>query len=78
MIGGLAEDHLPDSSLGPLFTTILMEQFKRLRAGDRFWYENDPTLTVEDKVSIKSTKLADIIRRNTGIKDIQDDVFLVT
>ncbi|MFE6800014.1 peroxidase family protein [Paenibacillus chitinolyticus] len=75
LIGGLAEDHLADSSLGPLMTNIIVEQFKRLRKGDRFWYENDPALSREDVVRLKSTTLADIIRRNTGVRDIQDNVF---
>ncbi|AXN41062.1 peroxidase family protein [Peribacillus butanolivorans] len=77
LIGGLAEDHLPDSSLGPLLTAIIVEQFKRLQNCDRFWYENDPAFSEEDITHLKKTTLAEIIRRNTGIRDIQDDVFFV-
>lgn len=33
---GMAEDHVPGSDLGILFHTILVEQFERLRDGDRF------------------------------------------
>ncbi|WP_317954770.1 peroxidase family protein [Paenibacillus chitinolyticus] len=66
---------MADSSLGPLMTNIIVEQFKRLRKVDRFWYENDPALSREDVVRLKSTTLADIIRRNTGVRDIQDNVF---
>ena len=39
-IGILAEDHVTGSSLGELGRTILIDQFSRLRNGDRFWYEN--------------------------------------
>lgn len=74
LIGGLAEDHLPDSSLGPLFTAILVEQFERARKGDRFWYENSPALSADDVKQLQRTTLADLIRRNTGVHDIQDDV----
>ena len=40
-VGMLAEDHLPDASIGELIGTILADQFERLRDGDRFWYGND-------------------------------------
>src|SRR5690606_25022548 len=37
-VGGLAEDHLPGSSMGETFSFIIIDQFQRLRDGDRFWY----------------------------------------
>ncbi len=72
-IGGLAEDHLPNSSVGTTFTAILVDQFTRLRDGDRFWYEN----SLSDNLvrDIRNTSLADIIRRNTGLTKLQEDVF---
>ena len=39
--GGLAEDHVAGSDMGQLFTTILANQFTRLRSGDRFFYLNE-------------------------------------
>lgn len=27
-------------SIGPLFTAVILEQFLRIRDGDRFWFEN--------------------------------------
>ena len=39
--GGMAEDHVAGSDLGPLFTKIIADQFNRLRAGDRFFYHNE-------------------------------------
>jgi len=72
-IGGLAEDHLPNSSVGAAFTAILVDQFTRLRDGDRFWYEN----SLSDNLvrDIQNTTLADIIRLNTGLTKLQEDVF---
>ena len=35
-VGGLAETHLPGSSLGATLTRIIVDQFARLRDGDRF------------------------------------------
>lgn len=72
-IGGLAEDHLPNSSMGETFTAILVDQFTRLRDGDRFWYQSSlPNRLVRD---IENTTLADIIRRNTELTKLQENVF---
>ena len=38
--GGLSERRLPGALLGPTFFCILAFQFKQLREGDSFWYEN--------------------------------------
>jgi hypothetical protein len=37
---GMAERSLEDSLLGALFTTIMSDQFNRMRNGDRIWFEN--------------------------------------
>jgi peroxidase len=80
-VGGLAETpkaNLGRSFVGETFQAILVDQFTRLRDGDRFWYQNDKFFT-DDPVmmmKIESTKLADIIHRNTHIGDeLPDDVF---
>ena len=39
--GGLAEDHVAGSDVGRLFQTIMVDQFTRLRDGDRFFYLNE-------------------------------------
>lgn len=72
-IGGLAEDHLPNSSMGATFTAILVDQFTRLRDGDRFWYQN--SFSQDEALNIQNTSLADIIRRNTDLTKLQEDVF---
>jgi len=75
-IGGLAEDHRPGAMVGELIYTILVDQFERLRDGDRFFYLNAfPNFQIR---ILESTTLADVIRRNTTIsREIQDNVFLV-
>lgn len=71
----LAEDHVEGSSLGETATAILIEQFTRLRDGDRFYFERK--LSPELVAEIKATTLSDIIKRNTQITNIQDNVFFV-
>ena len=73
-VGMLAEDHMPDALFGPTAMRIIEAQFRSLRDGDRFYYENDAAFTAEEIAEIKSTTLADIIRRNMDIV-IQDNVF---
>jgi hypothetical protein len=72
-VGGLAEDHLRGSTLGPLFQRILVDQFQRLRDGDRFWYQRD--LNSRELAQVTGTSLADVIRRNTTTTNLQDNVF---
>lgn len=72
-VGGLAEDHLPGSSMGELFSTIIADQFERIRDGDRFWYQN--VFSGEQLREIENTTLADVMERNTEITGLQENVF---
>ncbi|HYT92262.1 MAG TPA: peroxidase family protein [Gemmataceae bacterium] len=72
-VGGLAEDHVAGSSLGPLFQRILVDQFQRLRDGDRLWYQR--VFSGSQLSQFEHTTLADIIRRNTTTTNLQDNVF---
>ena len=70
-VGMLSEKHVEGSAVGETLQTILVDQFERLRDGDRFWYENDPDLApVMD--DIQSTTLDTLIKRNTEIADEMD------
>jgi hypothetical protein len=72
-VAGLAEKHLPGSSLGETFTRIMVDQFSRLRDGDRYWYQNAlPATAVRD---VQKNSLVDVIRRNTQLTNLQPDVF---
>lgn len=75
----IAEDLVPGASVGETIGTILIDQFTRIRDGDRFWYENDPELS--GLLSwIDSQKLSDVIIRNTNINEgeIQENLFFVS
>ena len=74
----LAEDHVEGAMVGETFHTIIVDQFTRLRDGDRFWFEDDPYFLANHGSldELRGTTLADIIRRNTPIDDeIPDYVF---
>ncbi len=79
-VGGLAEDHMPGASVGELVATAVIEQFKRLRDGDRFFYfYQDDWLSDEMAavVDIHSLRLSDVIMANTPITGMRSNVFLV-
>lgn len=66
--GGLCEPPLIGTNLGETFTTIFVNQFQRLRDGDRFYFENTDVYPEEFIWEIWETSFADIIRRNTSIE----------
>jgi hypothetical protein len=72
-VGGLAEDHVPGGSVGPLLRSLIGDQFTRLRDGDRFWYQN--TFRGDELKRIDHTTLAQVIERNTDLTGLQRDVF---
>ncbi len=72
-VGMMAEDHLPGASVGELTSTVITDQFERLRDGDRFWYQN--TFQGRTLRELQQTSLADVIQRNTDVEGLQDNVF---
>jgi len=74
-VGMLAEDHLPNSSVGLTLHAVLQDQFERLRDGDNFYYEYDAALDPTDLAAANNTSLSDIIARNTNLTTLQSDVF---
>lgn len=79
-VGTLAEDHLPGSSVGELLSFSMVEQFTRLRDGDRLFYLFDPDipqLEIESGVDIDSISLGQVIQANTGLSNLQENVFFV-
>ncbi|ODM97862.1 Peroxidasin [Orchesella cincta] len=78
-VGGVAEQPpTPDSRVGPTFQCILIDQFRRLRDGDRFWYENPSTFRPEQLTQIKQSTLARVLCDNgDSMSHIKRDVFLM-
>lgn len=77
-VGGILEDQVEGGKVGPLFRCILIEQFNRLRHGDRHWYENPSTFTPEKLAQIKMASLSRILCDNgDNITQITDNVFFL-
>ncbi|QDU40354.1 peroxidase [Maioricimonas rarisocia] len=79
-VGALSEDHLPGASVGPTLAAGLSEQFRRLLAGDRFSVLNDPDLMqpiVEAVTPLPNVSLADVVRANSTVRVLPDNVFFV-
>ncbi|MCW8138077.1 MAG: HYR domain-containing protein, partial [Planctomycetota bacterium] len=74
LTGALCEDHLPGAMVGEILHQVLRAQFDLLRRGDRFFYEHAFSGPALD--ALRGLRLADVIRRNTGVGDeLPDDVF---
>ena len=68
----ISEDQLPGTMTGETMYAYLVDQFERLRSGDRFYFENALEQDLIDE--IKATRLSDVIERNTNL-EVQDEVF---
>jgi hypothetical protein len=76
--GGLCEDHLAGSDVGPLFQTILVNQFTRLRDGDRFFYQNENLNPAETKLFNQVNTLTRVIEANSTASNLQANAFIFT
>lgn len=69
-VGGLLESSEDDAIVGPTFRDIIADQFSRLRRGDRYFYEHNPSInpghfTPAQLQEIKKASLARIICDNS-------------
>ncbi|KAG8440372.1 hypothetical protein GDO86_006214 [Hymenochirus boettgeri] len=68
-----------DGPPSDLATNIILEQFYRLRDGDRFWFENmkNGLFTKENITSIRGIKFSEVLRAVTDAgNSIQVDIFV--
>jgi len=74
-VGMLAEQRMNNALFGPTVMRIMEIQFTNMRDGDRFYYENDPSILPEDRLFVRNTRMVDIVMRNTNITLMQANVF---
>ena len=79
--GMLSEPHVEGTEFGELQLAMWTEQFRDLRDGDRFYYQNDPGLSRIRRylgIDYRHT-LAEIIAANSDVpaEELNDNVFLV-
>uniref|UniRef100_A0A3B3VJM4 NAD(P)H oxidase (H2O2-forming) n=1 Tax=Poecilia latipinna TaxID=48699 RepID=A0A3B3VJM4_9TELE len=77
--GGLLES---TDGPGPVFSAIILDQFERVRNGDRFWFENKQNglFTDEEIQTIRCLTYRDVLIAVTSAEeaDLQKNVFLWT
>uniref|UniRef100_A0A1I7SX05 ShKT domain-containing protein n=1 Tax=Bursaphelenchus xylophilus TaxID=6326 RepID=A0A1I7SX05_BURXY len=76
-VGGILEEPRQGSLLGPTFSCIWADQFRRIRDGDNFFYKKPGVFTDAQQESIDQISLARIICETTEINRIPENVFNV-
>ena len=75
-IGGLAEEKLNGSNLGPTFACIIGQTFSDLRTGDRFYWENTNMFTNAQRQTLSQMTIAKVICQNAdNISNISPRAF---
>jgi peroxidase len=74
-MGGLAEAHVAGADVGPTFEAIIADQFRRLRSGDRFWWQNEP-FDSQTASMIGNTTLATLIDRDSTVTNLTGNLFI--
>jgi peroxidase len=69
----VAENLVPGSSVGPFFQKIMVNQFTRLRDGDRTFYLDEQFSPSEEAILQQGNTLAKVIEANTGITNLANE-----
>lgn len=82
LVGMMLENHDDTTSIGDTAGSIFIDQFKRLRDGDRFYYEyliNNNYFTSWEKSQIQETTMGLLLRRNFNGDEIDfpDNPFIM-
>jgi peroxidase len=74
-MGGLAERHARGAVVGQTFQVIIASQFHNLRAGDRFFWQNQG-FDRQTAGMIANTTLATLMKRDTDSTNVAEHLFL--
>ncbi|XP_017204576.3 myeloperoxidase [Oryctolagus cuniculus] len=76
-IGGVTEPLQPGGRVGPLLACIIGTQFRKLRDGDRFWWQNRGVFSTQQQRALAKVSLPRIICDNTGITTVsKNNIFM--
>nr|KAF6301137.1 myeloperoxidase [Pipistrellus kuhlii] len=76
-MGGVAEPLNSGGRVGPLLACIIGTQFRQLRDGDRFWWQNKGIFTTQQQQALARISLPRIICDNTGITTVsKNNIFM--
>ncbi|XP_042298513.1 myeloperoxidase-like [Sceloporus undulatus] len=73
-IGGMAEPFVPHGRVGPLLACLIGTQFRKVRDGDRFWWEKDGIFTPQQRRALSRDSFSRIICDNTRIREVPRDI----
>ncbi|XP_035989799.1 eosinophil peroxidase-like [Fundulus heteroclitus] len=74
-LGGVSEPFVPGGRVGPLFACLIATQFKKIREGDRLWWQNPGVFTAKQREALSAVTLSRVICDNTGITAVPPDAF---
>jgi NAD(P)H-flavin reductase len=74
-VGGILEPKYGNALFGPLFHSIIKQQFLRTRACDRYWYQNPGVFTTEQMSMIQSMSFSKLVALNTNITNYPSNPF---
>lgn len=78
-IGFLVEDKRNGNRMSPTASIIIAEQFKRIRDGDWFWFENrqNGLFSNQELAEIKGTTFGELLELNVNLPYYPKRAFLV-
>ncbi|WKX96700.1 hypothetical protein Q1695_012831 [Nippostrongylus brasiliensis] len=77
-VGGILEEPIQGSLVGPTFACIIAEQFVRLRDGDRFYFENEEVFTPAQRNALKAVTFSSVLcETSDGITRIVPNAFTI-
>ncbi|NXP35560.1 PERE peroxidase, partial [Leiothrix lutea] len=74
-IGALAEPFVKGGRVGPLMACLIGTQFRNIRDGDRFWWQNPGVFSPRQRCSLAKISLSRIICDNTHITKVSRNIF---
>ncbi|XP_050012868.1 myeloperoxidase [Alexandromys fortis] len=76
-MGGVSEPLEPNGRVGQLLACLIGTQFRKLRDGDRFWWENPGVFSAQQRQALASISFPRIICDNTGITTVsKNNIFM--